>query len=162
MSKGVLTAPLECSTCPYQWSLLSFRMRSRSSMPNNASSSLELVVTMSYGVTLQIMVNWYAQETFKIQFVMYMYVALFQIKWGLKMDASTVVSKQKCIDYIDKWQICIDYIHVVKYNLYIFVWTQHSCLADRVFPVDPSHSIIIIIIIINCSKIKKNRNRPWY
>ena len=27
-SKAVLTAPLECSICPYQWSLLSFRMRS--------------------------------------------------------------------------------------------------------------------------------------
>ena len=31
MSKAVLTAPLEHSTCPYQRSLLSFRIRSRSS-----------------------------------------------------------------------------------------------------------------------------------
>ena len=46
MSKAVLTAPLEHSTCPYQWSLLSFRMRSRSSMPSCASSSLDLVVTV--------------------------------------------------------------------------------------------------------------------
>ena len=30
MSQAVLTAALECSTCPYQRSLLSFRMRSRS------------------------------------------------------------------------------------------------------------------------------------
>ena len=54
MSKAVLTAPLERSTCPYHWSLLSFRMRSRSSMPSRTSSSLDLVVTMSCGLTLQI------------------------------------------------------------------------------------------------------------
>ena len=54
MSKAVLTAPLECSTCPYHQSLLSFRMRSRSSMPSPTSSSLDLVVTMSCGLTLQI------------------------------------------------------------------------------------------------------------
>ena len=53
-SKAVLTAPLEHSTCPYQQSLLSFRMRSRSSMPSHKSSSLDLVVTMSCGLTLQI------------------------------------------------------------------------------------------------------------
>ena len=40
------TAPLERSTCPYHRSLLSFRMRSR--------SSFDLVVTMSCGLTLQI------------------------------------------------------------------------------------------------------------
>ena len=44
MSKAVLTA--------YRWSPLSFRMRSRSSMPSRASSSLDLVVTMSCGLTL--------------------------------------------------------------------------------------------------------------
>ena len=54
MSKTVLTAPLECSTCPYQQSLLSFRMRFRSSMPSRASSSLDLMVTKSCGLTLQI------------------------------------------------------------------------------------------------------------
>ena len=53
-SKTVLTAPLECSTCPYQRSLLSFRMRSKSSLPSRASSSLDLVVTMSCCLTLQI------------------------------------------------------------------------------------------------------------
>ena len=47
MSKAVLSAPLEHFTCPYQWSLLS-RMKSRSSMPSRASSSLDLVVTMSW------------------------------------------------------------------------------------------------------------------
>ena len=52
--KGFLTAPLERSTCPYHWSLLSFRMRSTSSMPSRTSSSLDLVVTMSCGLTLQI------------------------------------------------------------------------------------------------------------
>ena len=54
MWNAVLTAPLERSTCPYQWSLLSFRIRSRSSMPSCASSSLDLVLTMSCGLKLQI------------------------------------------------------------------------------------------------------------
>ena len=54
MSNAVLTAPLERSTCPFHRSLLSFRMRSRSSMPSRTSSSLDLVVTMSCGLTLQI------------------------------------------------------------------------------------------------------------
>ena len=54
MSKAILTVPVECSTCPHQWSLLSFRMRSRSSMPSRTSSSLDLVVTMSCDLTLQI------------------------------------------------------------------------------------------------------------
>ena len=39
---------------PYQRSLLSFRMRSRSSMPSRARSSLDLVVTKSCDPTLQI------------------------------------------------------------------------------------------------------------
>ena len=54
MSKAVLTAPLERSTCPYQRSLLSFSMRSRSSMPSHASSSMDLMVAVSCGLTLQI------------------------------------------------------------------------------------------------------------
>ena len=54
MSKAVLTAPLECSTCPYQRSLLSFSMRSRSSMQSRASSSVDLMVAVSCGLTLQI------------------------------------------------------------------------------------------------------------
>ena len=54
MWKAVLTAPLGRSTCPYQQSLLSFRMRSRSSMPSHASSSLDLVVTVSCSLMLQI------------------------------------------------------------------------------------------------------------
>ena len=54
MSKAVLTAPLERSTCPYQRSLLSFSMRSRSSMPSHASSSVDLMVAVSCGLTLQI------------------------------------------------------------------------------------------------------------
>ena len=51
---SVLTALLEHSTCPYHCSLLCFRMRSRSLMPNRTSSLLDLVVTMSCGLTLQI------------------------------------------------------------------------------------------------------------
>ena len=42
------------STCPYQRSLLSFRMRSRSSVLSCASSSLDVMVTMSCCLTLQI------------------------------------------------------------------------------------------------------------
>ena len=54
MSKAVLTALLERSTCPYQLSLLSFSMRSRSSIPSRASSSMDLMVAVSCGLTLQI------------------------------------------------------------------------------------------------------------
>ena len=54
MSKAVLTALLERSTCPYQWSLLSFSMRSRSSMPSHASGSVDLMVAVFCGLTLQI------------------------------------------------------------------------------------------------------------
>ena len=54
LSQAVLTAPLERSMCPYQLKLLSFRIRSRSSMPSCASSSLDLIVTISCSLTLQI------------------------------------------------------------------------------------------------------------
>ena len=47
---SVLTAPLERSTCPYQRSLLSFSMRSRSSIPSRASSSVDLMVAVSCGL----------------------------------------------------------------------------------------------------------------
>ena len=53
-----LTAQLEHSTCPYQRSLLSFRMRSRSSVPSCASSSLDLMVIISCSMTLQICLAW--------------------------------------------------------------------------------------------------------
>ena len=54
MSTAVLTAPLEGSTCPYHQSLLSFSMRSRSSIPSRVSSSMDLMVAVSCGLTLQI------------------------------------------------------------------------------------------------------------
>ena len=54
MSKALLTAPLEHSTCPYQQSHFSSRMRYRSSMQTCTSNSLDLVVTMSCGLTLHI------------------------------------------------------------------------------------------------------------
>ena len=54
MSEAILTAPLERSTCPYQRSLLSFRMRSRSSVPSRASISVDLMLAVSCGLTLQI------------------------------------------------------------------------------------------------------------
>ena len=43
MSQAVLTAQLEHSTCPYQGSLLSFWIRSKSSMSICTSSSLDLI-----------------------------------------------------------------------------------------------------------------------
>ena len=49
-----MTAPLKHSTCPYQRSLLSFSMRSRSSMPRRASSSVDRMVAVSCGLILQI------------------------------------------------------------------------------------------------------------
>ena len=52
--KGYLDCAIGASTCPYQQSLLSFKMRSRSSMSSRARSSLDLVVTMSCGLTLPI------------------------------------------------------------------------------------------------------------
>ena len=54
MAKALLTAPLERSICPYQQSLFSFRMRSRYSMQTCTSSSMDLVVTISCGLTMQI------------------------------------------------------------------------------------------------------------
>ena len=54
MSKVLLTAPLEHSTCPYQQSHFSSRIRYKSSMQTHTSNSLDLVVTMSCGLTLQI------------------------------------------------------------------------------------------------------------
>ena len=46
--------------------------------------------------------------------------------------------KQKCIDYIEKWPFLVIFL----YNLYIFVWLQHGCLADIVLVLDPSSSVI--------------------
>ena len=40
--------------CPYQRCLLSFRMRSRSSMPSRASSSVDLMLAVSCGLTLHL------------------------------------------------------------------------------------------------------------
>ena len=54
------------------------------------------------------------------------------------MDLKSVVSKQKCIDYIEKWP----YMVIFLYNLYIFVWIQHSCLDNLVIALDLSISVI--------------------
>ena len=54
ISHAVLIAPLECSTCPNQQSLLSLKMRSRSSSSSFASNSFYLTVAMSSGLILQI------------------------------------------------------------------------------------------------------------
>ena len=52
--KGCLDCTIGAFHMSVHRSLLSFRMRSRSSMPSRASSSLDLVVTVSCGLTLQI------------------------------------------------------------------------------------------------------------
>ena len=31
---------------------------------------------------------------------------------------------------------------IFLYNLYILVWTKHGCLAEMVFALDPSNSVI--------------------
>ena len=54
ISYAVLIAPLERSTCPNQRSLLSLKMRSRSSSWSFASSSLDLTLATSSGLILQI------------------------------------------------------------------------------------------------------------
>ena len=54
ISHAVLIAPLECSTCPNQQSLLSLKMRLRSSSSSFASNSLDLTVATSSGLMLQI------------------------------------------------------------------------------------------------------------
>ena len=54
ISHAVLTAPLERSTCPNQRSLLSLKMRTRSSSSSFASYSLDLTVATSSGLILQI------------------------------------------------------------------------------------------------------------
>ena len=54
ISYAVLIAPLERATCPNQRSLLSLKMRSRSSSWSFASSSLDLTLATSSGLILQI------------------------------------------------------------------------------------------------------------
>ena len=54
ISHAALTAPLGHSTCPNQRSLLSLKMRSRSSNSSFASSSKDLTVATSSGLILQI------------------------------------------------------------------------------------------------------------
>ena len=54
ISHAVLIAPLERSTCPNQRSLLSLKMRLRSSSSSFASNSLDLTVATSSGLILLI------------------------------------------------------------------------------------------------------------
>ena len=54
ISYAVLIAPLERATCPNQRSLLSLKMRLRSSSWSFASSSLDLTLATSSGLILQI------------------------------------------------------------------------------------------------------------
>ena len=54
ISHAVLIVPLKRSTCPNQRSLLSLKMRSKSSSSSFASNSLDLTVATSSGLILQI------------------------------------------------------------------------------------------------------------
>ena len=54
------------------------------------------------------------------------------IRYGLKIEPKSAVSKQKCIDHIEeKWQL--NFMAIFLYSVYIFVWIQHDCLANVVF-----------------------------
>ena len=57
------------------------------------------------------------------------------------MDPKNVVSKQKCIDYIEK----------NLYNQQMFVWTLQTDLVNMVFVSDLSNSIIYSLWIISTS-----------
>ena len=57
---------------------------------------------------------------------------------SLKVDLKSVVSKQKCIAYIEKWPFMVIFL----YNLYIFVWIQQGCLAIMGFALNPGNSVI--------------------
>ena len=64
------------------------------------------------------------------------YLGLFRYK-SLKVDPKSVVSTE-CIDYIEKLPFMVNFL----YNLYIFVWIQHSRLAKTVFTLDTSNIVI--------------------
>ena len=53
---------------------------------------------------------------------------------------SVVVAKQKCTDYRKRLIFMVFFFSL--YILYIFVWIQNDCLANTVFALNPSKSVI--------------------
>ena len=49
----------------------------------------------------------------------------FQIQDGLKLDLKSLVSKQKCIDYIEKMTIYVIYTFLYTY---VYIYSVHFCL----------------------------------
>ena len=44
---------------------------------------------------------------------------------------------------------------IFQYNLYIFVWIQHSCLTNNVYAMDPNNSykeVVVYIVMISLPK----------
>ena len=60
------------------------------------------------------------------------------LKDDLKVDPRSIISKQKCKDFIAKWPFMIIFLH----NLYIFVWIQYGSLANTAFALAHSCSVI--------------------
>ena len=65
------------------------------------------------------------------------YKTVLDMRW-LIGGPKSVVSKEKCIDYIEKWPFMVIFL----YNLYIFVWIQHGYLSNTFFALDPGSSVI--------------------
>ena len=127
MSKAVLTAPLECSTCPYHRSLLSFRMRSRSSMPSRTSSLLDLVVTMSCGLTLQIYLI--IALSFRCRHWRFGFVnGQISLAWSIALCTKKLYTRSRVLK--ERWReertgsrslICFFYIAIHNCNTYAHV-----------------------------------------
>ena len=101
MSQADLTVPLECSTCPYQRSLLSFRMRSRISMPSWASSSLDLTVTVSCGLTLHI--SLIIALTFRCRFWRFFFVnGQVSLAWSIALHTQELYTWPRVLK--ERWQ----------------------------------------------------------
>ena len=75
---------------------------------------------------------------------------MVRIKEGIKVDPKCVVSKQKCIDNIEKWPFMVIFL----YNLYFFFWIQYGCLANMVFTLDPSKCYNEVMVYILQANIR--------
>ena len=53
------------------------------------------------------------------------------------MDPKHNISKQSCINYIEKVPFIVIFLH----NPYIFVWIQQGCLANRDFALSSNNSV---------------------
>ena len=119
MSQAVLTAPLECSMGPYQRSLLSFRMRSRSSVPSCASTSLDLMVTMPCGLTLQfclIIAPWFHCRHWRFGFV----------NGKVSLRTQELYTRPRVLK--ERWREEKSYDHTLHD---IFCWTIVNCKGNN-------------------------------